>query len=302
MTERAPTTADYAAPEPKPRPAAGPTKLSLGAEAKSAQNVLDRSPDDSFIAALPLVGVTPAPPRATQATSPSFGEIPEAAFPPPWTPDGRVETQALRTTTADQADMPPLDLIPALAPPAAPAPPPPAPPPRKGATVALTPPVPLAPAAPAPAPAAPGPPPQPRAAAPVLVDVTPLSLTVETVGGYCDTIIARNTPIPCDGTRIFATASNNQRVVRVRVAQGESKRFGENTILGELELTGLREAARGEVEISVTFEIDTDGLLQVRARDTTTGREAQARMRLIGSQDSAAADAARARQERQVVV
>jgi molecular chaperone DnaK len=303
MTERAPATADYAAPEPRPRPAAGPTKLSLGAEARSAQNVLDRSPDDSLIAALPLVGTTPAPPRATQATSPSPGEIPEAAFPPPWIPGDRAETQSPRTTTADQADMPPLDLIPALAPPAAPAPPPPAPAPRKGATVALTPPVPLAPAAaPAPAPAAPGPRPQPRVAAPVLVDVTPLSLTVETVGGYCDTIIARNTPIPCDGTRIFATASNNQRVVRVRVAQGESKRFGENTVLGELELTGLREAARGEVEISVTFEIDTDGLLQVRARDTTTGREAQARMKLIGSQDSAAADAARARQERQVVV
>ncbi|MCU0655180.1 MAG: Hsp70 family protein [Polyangiaceae bacterium] len=171
---------------------------------------------------------------------------------------------------------------------------------RRGATVALDPAVAIQPIAPARQP--PPAPPQPRPVPPVLVDVTPLSLSVETVGGYCDTIITRNTPIPCDGTRIFATASNNQRVVKVRVAQGESKRFLENTVLGELELTGLREAARGEVEISVTFELDANGMLQVRARDNATGREAKARMKLIGAQDNAAADAARARQERQVVL
>ncbi|MCS6902045.1 MAG: Hsp70 family protein [Myxococcales bacterium] len=298
MTDRAPNTADYVAPEPPPRPPAGPTKLSLGAEARSA---LARPPEESPVAVLPLIGVAPEPPRGTLPTSPSGGEIPAAALPPPQSPEAPPARPSPRVTTADQAaDIPPLDLIPALTSPAPPplpvASPSPVPVARKSSTVALPSPV-VPPAAPPPAPA-----PPPRVAAPVLIDVTPLSLSVETVGGYCDTIIARNTPIPCDGTRIFATASNNQRVVRVRVAQGESKRFGENTVLGELELTGIREAARGEVEISVTFEIDTDGLLQVRARDISTGREAQARMKLIGAQDSASTDAARARQERQVVV
>jgi molecular chaperone DnaK len=64
-----------------------------------------------------------------------------------------------------------------------------------------------------------------RTAAPLLIDVTPLSLAVETVGGYCDVVIERNTPIPCERTRLFATAADNQRLVRVAVAQGESKRF-----------------------------------------------------------------------------
>ena len=143
---------------------------------------------------------------------------------------------------------------------------------------------------------------KPRPAVPLLLDVTPLSLCVETVGGYCDVIISRNTPIPCDGTRVFVTAQSFQKVVRVRVAQGESARFLENTQLGEVELSGLREALRGEVEISVTFELDSDGLLQVRARDSATGHEAQARLRFIGAQDPKASAESRARQDRQVVV
>jgi molecular chaperone DnaK len=121
--------------------------------------------------------------------------------------------------------------------------------------------------------------------APVLVDVTPLTLSVETVGGYCDALIARNTPVPCDRTRTFATASDNQTVVRVRVGQGESSRFGENTLLGELELSDLRAAPRGQVEIAVTFALDTNGMLDVSARDLGTGREMQARLTLVGLPD-----------------
>jgi molecular chaperone DnaK len=117
---------------------------------------------------------------------------------------------------------------------------------------------------------------------PVLVDVTPLTLSVETVGGYCDTLIARNTPVPCDRTRTFVTAVDNQTVVRVRVGQGESSRFGENTLLGELELSQLRAAPRGGVEIAVTFALDTNGMLNVAARDIGTGRATEVQLYLVG--------------------
>jgi molecular chaperone DnaK len=122
------------------------------------------------------------------------------------------------------------------------------------------------------------------AKAPLLIDVTPLRLSVETVGGYCDTILAQNTPIPCDRTRVFMTASDNQTSVSVRVAQGESPKFAENAYLGELELSGFKPARRGDVEISVTFEIDADGILNVRAKEARSGLETVARMHLIGAQ------------------
>jgi molecular chaperone DnaK len=119
---------------------------------------------------------------------------------------------------------------------------------------------------------------------PLLIDVTPLRLSVETVGGYCDTILGQNTPIPCDRTRVFMTATDNQTSVSVRVAQGESLRFEENAYLGELELSGFKPGRRGDVEISVTFEIDADGILNVRAKEARSGVETVARMRLIGAQ------------------
>ncbi len=121
--------------------------------------------------------------------------------------------------------------------------------------------------------------PQPNA--PVLVDVTPRALVVETVGGFCDTVIPRNAKIPCEHTRVFATGRDLQTVVHVRVAQGETQHFKDNMYLGELELSGLRPAPRGEVTLSVTFELDADGSLQVRAVDTVSGREARAAMKLV---------------------
>ncbi|MCA9627142.1 MAG: Hsp70 family protein, partial [Myxococcales bacterium] len=126
---------------------------------------------------------------------------------------------------------------------------------------------------------------QPRAASPsspLLVDVTPLSLTVETVSGYCDRVIQRNTPVPCEETRQFVTARDNQTAVRLRVSQGESSRFEDNTLLGELELLGLRSAPRGQVSIAVTFALDTNGMLNVSARDTQTGQATSAVIRLVG--------------------
>jgi hypothetical protein len=111
--------------------------------------------------------------------------------------------------------------------------------------------------------------PWPPAVAPVLVDVTPRALVVETVGGFCDTVIPRNAKIPCE------------TLVHVSVAQGEAQHFKDNMYLGELELSGLRPAPRGEVTLSVTFELDADGSLQVRAVDTVSGRETRAAMKLI---------------------
>lgn len=123
--------------------------------------------------------------------------------------------------------------------------------------------------------------------APVLVDVTPLTLAVETVEGYCDSIIGRNTTVPCSRTREFVTAADNQTSVRVRVSQGESARFAENTLLGEIELSGLRPARRGDVRIAVSFALDASGMLVVSAKDVGTGRETSAQVHLVGLPDAA---------------
>ena len=138
--------------------------------------------------------------------------------------------------------------------------------------------------------------------APLLIDVTPMSLRIETVGGYSDVLIASNSPVPCEKARTFLTASDGQTVVFIRVAQGENVKFAENTRLGELELSGLKSAKRGGVKILVTFELDADGILNVRAKDKETDRETKATMRLMGADtDAAEMDAMQARQNRHVV-
>ena len=122
------------------------------------------------------------------------------------------------------------------------------------------------------------------------------------MGGYSDVLIAANSPVPCEKTRTFLTASDNQTVVFIRVAQGESSRFAENTRLGELELSGLKPTTRGQVKILVTFELDADGILNVRAKDKDTNRETTAAMRVMGaSTDQAEVDAMVDRQARHVV-
>lgn len=131
---------------------------------------------------------------------------------------------------------------------------------------------------------------------PLLLDVTPQSLRVETVGGLSQLVIARNSTIPLEQTREFATAYDNQQDVRIRIAQGEQPRFGENQPLGELELSGLRPAPRGDVKIAVTFELDADGTLRVRALDTLTGAQTTAKINLLTMPGVAQASAMAARQ------
>lgn len=121
--------------------------------------------------------------------------------------------------------------------------------------------------------------------APLLLDVTPLTLRVETAGGFTDPLIRANTPIPCEQTRTFSTSIDGQTSVVVRVAQGEQRLFSDNTFLGEVELGELTPAPRGQIKIAVTFELDADGTLQVNARDPLTGRHSRTIIRLLGVSD-----------------
>lgn len=107
----------------------------------------------------------------------------------------------------------------------------------------------------------------------VLIDVTPLTLGVETLGGVMTPIIHRNSPVPTRNSRIFTTASDNQSVVGVHVAQGERDLIDGNRSLGTFELRGIKPAKRGEPRIEVTFEIDASGILNVSAKDTNTGQK-----------------------------
>ncbi len=105
-----------------------------------------------------------------------------------------------------------------------------------------------------------------------LLDVTPLSLRVGTVGGFTEKIIEKNTPIPIEKSKTFTTSRDGQDRVRIRVHQGESNRADGCELLGEFEFTGFRIGYRGEVQIQVTFEIDSNGIVNVSATDVETGQ------------------------------
>ncbi|MGW2829802.1 molecular chaperone DnaK [Streptomyces sp. NPDC001286] len=107
----------------------------------------------------------------------------------------------------------------------------------------------------------------------LLLDVTPLSLGVETRGGVMTKIIERNTTIPVRRSETFSTAEDNQPAVDVVVLQGERERAADNRVLGRFQLTDIRQAPRGEPQIEVTFDIDANGILNVKARDRDTGKE-----------------------------
>lgn len=106
----------------------------------------------------------------------------------------------------------------------------------------------------------------------VLVDVTPLTLGVETLGGIATPLIARNTPIPVKRSEVFTTAADMQTSVTIHVFQGERPMAGDNTSLGEFSLSGLPPAPRGVPKVEVSFDIDSNGILSVAAKDTASGK------------------------------
>ena len=116
----------------------------------------------------------------------------------------------------------------------------------------------------------------------LLLDVTPLSLGIETLGGVFTRLIDRNTTIPTRKSQVFSTAEDNQGAVTIRVFQGEREMAADNKILGQFDLVGIPPAPRGMPQIEVTFDIDANGIVNVSAKDKATGKEQQVSIQASG--------------------
>jgi molecular chaperone DnaK len=116
----------------------------------------------------------------------------------------------------------------------------------------------------------------------LLLDVTPLSLGIETLGGVFTRMIDRNTTIPTKKSQVFSTADDNQNAVTIRVFQGEREMAADNKVLGQFDLVGIPPAPRGVPQIEVTFDIDANGIVNVSAKDKGTGKEQQIRIQASG--------------------
>jgi molecular chaperone DnaK len=124
----------------------------------------------------------------------------------------------------------------------------------------------------------------------LLLDVTPLSLGIETLGGVFTRIIDRNTTIPTKKSQVFSTAEDNQNAVTIRVFQGEREMAADNKVLGQFDLMGIPPAPRGMPQIEVTFDIDANGIVNVSAKDKATGKEQQIRIQASGGLSEADID------------
>jgi molecular chaperone DnaK len=116
----------------------------------------------------------------------------------------------------------------------------------------------------------------------LLLDVTPLSLGIETLGGVFTRMIDRNTTIPTKKSQTYSTADDNQNAVTIRVFQGEREMAADNKLLGQFDLVGIPPAPRGVPQIEVTFDIDANGIVNVHAKDKGTGKEPQIRIQASG--------------------
>nr|WP_306263575.1 molecular chaperone DnaK [Pararhizobium sp. IMCC3301] len=116
----------------------------------------------------------------------------------------------------------------------------------------------------------------------LLLDVTPLSLGIETLGGVFDRLIERNTTIPTKKQKVYSTAEDNQNAVTIRVFQGEREMAADNKVLGQFDLAGIPPAPRGMPQIEVTFDIDANGIVNVSAKDKGTGKEMQIQIQASG--------------------
>ncbi len=129
----------------------------------------------------------------------------------------------------------------------------------------------------------------------LLLDVTPLSLGIETLGGVFTQLIERNSTIPTKKSQIFSTAADNQTAVTIRVAQGERPMFSDNKVLGQFDLVGIPPAPRGVPQVEVTFDIDANGILHVSAKDKGTGKEHK--IKITGSGNLSKDEVEKMRQE-----
>ncbi len=116
----------------------------------------------------------------------------------------------------------------------------------------------------------------------LLLDVTPLSLGIETLGGVFTKLIERNTTVPTKKSQVFSTAEDNQNAVTIRVFQGEREMAADNKLLGQFDLVGIPPAPRGTPQIEVTFDIDANGIVNVSAKDKSTGKEQQIKIQASG--------------------
>ncbi len=243
---------------------------------------------------------TPAPaPQPAPPPRPAFQQPPQIMQaqqpPPPLQPPPFVPQQYPQQVMP----MAPMPIAPPLPPPPAVYVPPPfVPQPPTVMQPAYEQPMPQAPfvmptATPVAPPVARAPMPAPRA--PIILDVTPRSLGIGTVAGYCEELIRRNSRVPAEMKKLFTTSRDKQESVRIVVCQGESRRLDHNTILGDLFLEGIPARARGETSIEVTFSLDASGILQVSARDAQTGAEQRATLDLVGAMPQQDVEAGRER-------